>query len=58
MNFHKHIDRFWSKVEKTKTCWLWTAGKDFDGYGQFSDKGKNYRSQDLLTKLKVKFLKV
>ena len=27
--------RFWSKVEKTETCWLWTAGKFSNGYGQF-----------------------
>lgn len=28
-------ERFWSKVEKTETCWLWTASL-CDGYGQFS----------------------
>lgn len=27
--------RFWTKVSKTKTCWLWMAGKDKDGYGKF-----------------------
>jgi hypothetical protein len=27
-------DRFWSKVEKTDTCWHWTAGCDARGYGQ------------------------
>ena len=27
--------RFWDKVEKTDTCWLWTAGKDPNGYGRF-----------------------
>jgi len=27
--------RFWSKVEKTKTCWLWIASLDTDGYGLF-----------------------
>lgn len=27
-------DRFWSKVEKTESCWLWTASLDKDGYGQ------------------------
>lgn len=26
-------ERFWSKVEKTDSCWLWKAGKDWDGYG-------------------------
>lgn len=26
-------ERFWSKVDKTATCWLWTAGKNSGGYG-------------------------
>ncbi len=25
--------KFWKSVEKTDGCWLWTAGKDRDGYG-------------------------
>jgi hypothetical protein len=25
--------RFWAKVNKTETCWLWTAGKHSAGYG-------------------------
>lgn len=28
--------RFFSRVEKTDTCWLWTAFKDWKGYGLFS----------------------
>ena len=28
--------RFWSKVEFTDSCWLWTAGIR-NGYGQFKD---------------------
>lgn len=28
--------RFWSKVQKTAGCWLWTAAKTTMGYGQFS----------------------
>lgn len=27
-------DRFWTKVKKTDTCWLWTGTKP-DGYGRF-----------------------
>ncbi len=30
--------RFWIAVNKTDNCWLWTKGKDKDGYGQFWDK--------------------
>lgn len=26
-------ERFWSKVEKTDGCWLWTANKQLEGYG-------------------------
>ncbi len=28
------VSRFWAKVHKTDTCWIWTARKDQDGYGQ------------------------
>ena len=28
-------ERFWSKVQKTESCWLWTAGKFHNGYGSF-----------------------
>lgn len=28
-------ERFWSKVAKSPDCWLWTAGLDSKGYGQF-----------------------
>lgn len=27
--------RFWAKVEKTDTCWLFTGALDKDGYGKF-----------------------
>jgi hypothetical protein len=27
-------ERFWAKVQKTDTCWLWTGSLDKDGYGQ------------------------
>lgn len=33
--------RFWNNVNKTDTCWLWTAGTNKDGYGKITDKGKN-----------------
>jgi len=31
--------RFWAKVQKTSTCWLWTASIS-DGYGQFWFDGR------------------
>jgi hypothetical protein len=26
-------ERFWARVSKTDTCWIWTGGKNPDGYG-------------------------
>lgn len=28
-------ERFWTRVNKTETCWLWTGGRVPDGYGMF-----------------------
>ena len=28
-------DRFWARVDKSGECWLWTAYRRSDGYGQF-----------------------
>ena len=35
------LARFWSKVNKTETCWLWTAAKTGKGYGCFYAEGRN-----------------
>ena len=32
-------ERFWAKVNKTDSCWLWTAGTRSGGYGQFHADG-------------------
>lgn len=32
--------RFWSKVVKTESCWLWTGAKMKSGYGKISIGGK------------------
>jgi hypothetical protein len=37
-------ERFWSKVDKTSDCWLWTAATDTAGYGQFRFEGKNTKA--------------
>lgn len=31
--------RFWSKIKKTRGCWIWTASKKPGGYGQFGVGG-------------------
>lgn len=33
------VERFWAKVEKTGTCWLWSGRKTQGGYGQFGING-------------------
>ena len=42
------IKRFWSKVDKTDDCWLWTCMLDRDGYGLFgtwdNNRGKQWRA--------------
>lgn len=33
-------ERFFLKVQKTGTCWLWTGSKNKQGYGYFKVNGK------------------
>lgn len=33
-------ERFWTKVEKTETCWLWTGTLDRAGYGHIFANGR------------------
>lgn len=35
-------DRFWSKVDKSSDCWLWTGGKSRHGYGYIWLAGRLY----------------
>lgn len=37
-------DRFFSKVNKTESCWLWTGSKNTHGYGQFRLQNKVNRA--------------
>jgi hypothetical protein len=32
--------RFWAKVQKTETCWLWTGMRDLQGYGYVGRGGR------------------
>lgn len=34
--------RFWVKVEKTDTCWLWRGSKNNHGYGRIAVKGASW----------------
>lgn len=35
---------FWAKINKTSSCWLWTASKSPHGYGWFSIGRKAHRA--------------
>jgi hypothetical protein len=34
--------RFWSKVDRSGSCWLWTARRNRDGYGIFWFDGRSW----------------
>jgi len=36
--------RFWKKVEKTSSCWLWTGARFSNGYEAFRLRGKQRRA--------------
>jgi hypothetical protein len=38
------VSYFWSFVEKTDSCWLWTGGIDGSGYGRISRNGVRVRA--------------
>jgi hypothetical protein len=38
------VTRFWSKVEKTETCWQWTAGCFRAGYGAFQYQRRAWKA--------------
>jgi hypothetical protein len=37
-------ERFWSKVVKTDSCWLWNGAKSAKGYGVFEVYGHTERA--------------
>ena len=36
-------ERFWRRVRKTDSCWLWVGSTNRDGYGRFDSGGKVYK---------------
>lgn len=36
--------RFWQKVRKTESCWVWTAPTNGDGYGRIRAGGRDRRA--------------
>jgi hypothetical protein len=37
-------ERFWEKVEKTSSCWIWLGAKNKFNYGEFFYKGKVWKA--------------
>lgn len=46
-------ERFWAKVNKTDTCWLWTAYKSNGGYGRIKVDGQMVPAHRVAYKLLV-----
>ena len=42
----KYRNRFWTKVDKTDTCWIWQAGH-VHGYGLFCVNGRSHSAHRL-----------
>ncbi len=40
----KQLSRFWAKVDKSNSCWVWTACVDKDGYGEVILGGSKFRA--------------
>ena len=38
------LTRFWEKVWRTSSCWIWLGSRDNGGYGTFHFKGKLVRA--------------
>lgn len=42
------VERFWEKVNKTETCWLWLGATTRNGYGQIFTKKVSGRPYHML----------
>lgn len=45
-------ERFWAKVRKTETCWLWTRAKNTQGYGILQVDGSALRAHRVAWELR------
>ena len=45
------LERFWAKVNKTETCWLWKGHVDADDYGRINWFGKRILTHRLSWKI-------
>ncbi len=44
-------ERFWSKVDKSGDCWIWTGSHDGKGYGVLAVERRNVRATHLSMEL-------
>ena len=44
---------FYKKIEKTEKCWMWTASKDWNGYGHFVYDKKHHVAHRLSYQLNI-----
>lgn len=42
----------WSRIKKTRTCWLWIGGKNYSGYGLVNLDGRDISSKKRQPKIK------
>ena len=49
----EQIERIWSLIEKTETCWIWHGLRDHAGYGRVVLDGKRWRVHRLLFSWKI-----
>jgi hypothetical protein len=45
------VERFWSKVDKSDACWVWTGMRNDSGYGLFILKGRYLRAHRIAFQL-------
>jgi HNH endonuclease len=45
--------RFWEKVQKTETCWVWTGTMETGGYGRINVGGKWQRAHRVAWELSI-----
>lgn len=43
-------EKFWSKVNKTETCWIWIGGKSSKGYGRLRIGSKFFSPHRIVMK--------
>ena len=51
----KNLKNFFNKIEETKTCWIWKAYKDKDGYGKLTVYSKERKGPYQLSAHRISY---